>query len=116
MLEWMKLRLVRQAQTRAGIEWPYRRTLQLADFRQPCTLRGFEFFVEHVRRFTGGHEQITRQPLKITLDLLLGHDGCNPLDSTAMAFSGQPCAFFAVYTFQVEVAMVERGGEVSRGP
>src|SRR5260370_37220667 len=102
----MKLRLVRKPQTRAGIEWPYRRPLQFTYFGYPCTLRRFEFLVEHVRRFTGRHKQITGQPFEIALDLLVGHDGRNPLDSGAMAFSGQPCAFFSVYTFQVEVAIV----------
>src|SRR2546421_9762627 len=112
----MKLRLLRKAQARSCVEWPYRRPIHPADLCQSSALRGLQLLIENVSRFPRGHEQIPGEPLKIALDLLLGNDSLDALDGCRMALGSLSRAFRSVCALEVGIAIVESGDQMGRGP
>src|SRR5437868_15388674 len=111
----MKLRLPRKMQAGTRIKVLQGSALDALHFRQSGAMCRCQFLIEHIRRFTGRHEQVTIQPFKVTVDFLLSDDRLDAVYGRGMTLSSKLCAFPAVHAFDLKVAIIESVDQMRRG-
>jgi hypothetical protein len=102
----VKLTLPREPQARSGVEAKWG-TFHETNVDKTGAVRGRQFAVQDVERLARRHEQISIQPLEVTIDSLEVNNGFDPGNRGGMTLGCQSKPIRSVQFFYFEVPVVE---------
>ena len=103
----MNLSLTRKSNRRAGIEIFNRSTVDPLH-RQTGTLAGLKFSFQICARLVRRLEQIAVEPLELAVNVFVRDDPFDAIDGCAVTLRGHARAIFAMISFQIVVAIIQR--------
>jgi hypothetical protein len=114
VLERVELPLFGKCRQGSGIERANGARSSMCHRAQARAVRRFELALERRALVAFGEEQVAVDAREVAVDALLPHDGLDAVDRRGMAVGGEARAFAAVQLLDLEVAVIERVGEVRR--